>query len=1784
MVYDNINKKMISFVGYNIDYFGSTYIDNETWTYDLSINSWINKHPFVCPPARGGFAMAFDSDRGEAVLFGGGALTKSSIFYNDTWSYNLTTNTWTNLTPADSPPARWGHSMVYDSANKVMVLFGGNTSILNNETWTYDLGSNSWTKKNPATSPPARERHSMAYDRKNGETVLYSGVLGPSDYSENDTWTYNLTNNLWSNKTPKNAPPPRFDHAMAYDYLNCTIVLVGGESPGNYNWRADSWTYNLTANNWTLGTLNAPSERVYHDMAYDSDKGEMVLFGGWDGSVYDNRNQLYCYCGDTWTYNLSLNRWTLKSPLSSCKQIEPLFAYKEHGGGHIMAYDSRAGEMVLFGLQKGSVLLNITYTYNLTNNLWTEKKPANSPSARRGSAMVYNSRAGEMVLFGGQNDTKYSNKWLNDTWMYNLSTNTWTNKSPTNTPGRSEFISMVYLESTGEVLLLSYVNSMWSTWKYNLTNNDWVEMNSLTNPDFDEFSLSMVYDRYRNEVIAYGCNGYSVPQTWCFNLTTNDWTRIGTTTTPPYYLFYTVVYDDLTKEIMLFGGGDGSGPRNSDIWTFNRKTYSEAGNYTSPPIDTRGKASFGNISWTASVPQECRLKVQFRSGNSEDEMNITNFTGPDGTSNTSYANGQSINGMHNGSRWIQYRISMNTSLQFMTPLVESLQIRYNLLQTVDITSPNTYVNWTGSHGITWKVNDLDNDSFTFDIYLLNASGSRPLVLNYVSALMRYQWDTDTVPSGEYRIQIFAKDDNKTIPLVANFTSPVFTVWHPNRLPAAVLLGPEDGKLVNSSSVTLQWNGSDADEDAIYYYVFAASEEFYIDTLPDLLGVTTNTTFEFSNLTNGTTYFWSVLPFDGKENGSLPTCWRFTAHLPLPPPINHAPAVSLLSPENNTLVTSISVSLSWEGSDADHDPLTYFVFLSDSSFDADHLPLLVGWTNDTSFIASNLTNGATYFWTVIANDGKENGTGMAVWKFTVQVVVPPDTPRIKYYSPTGKKVSINPNILLTFDREMDGQSVFAAISFDPPVDIAGFQRFNNNFTFNLGKTLEFETTYKVMVSTSAKSSLGKNMFLPFKWNFTTLAQGEIDIEMPTVLLTDPPNGATNVDNRKNITIMFSEAMDRTATELSCSISPSVNGSWLWMNQKGFALQFHPGSGFADAKYSVTISSSARDESGNLLDGNGNGKPDGTADDFRFSFTVGIPQVVWPRLLSKSVEGSGVRLGAIITLTFDRAMNLSSVQKAFKMQPIMDGSWTTDTDGKILVFTPAQKFRPGTKYTITLSATAADIDGNHIERDEVWTFTTVSAGSPAETAFPLWLLPALVVLVVLGAAGYAYSKRGKASALPPVSPVGAAAVSAPEGFAVEEIFLMYNDGRLILHTTRRIQADMDADIFASMLTALQAFVKDSYRQEGGAELGSMEFGGNKILLEKGKYIIIAAVITGGEPSGFRDEMKAAVKNIESEFATVLPTWDGNTSLFSEAKRFLGRLGAYKLAEELPAEKPRADVSIKNEVEFYQGFVRLKVAVKNNMPTMIFGVVFKLLFDENALQLYSIEPVYDRKGDDIILGIIGPKEKKTLAFCLDPQICTESHLEGILSFKDAHGNLETLKMPRKLTSVVCPILFTDENINTAMLKRMAAEELDKKDSKVFTIPSNIAPQKAFEIGKAAVQHHDVRLVRELREERPLHLEAWYFGKAKGRPEKLIIRVRIIPEMNFLEFFSASDSVLMLTGMLAELKSDLNKELENQKMPGSMKQVTSRDDIDALATIRSLLDKAAESESAAGETEIRS
>lgn len=200
--------------------------------------AWIQHHPATSPPGRYGHAMAYDSVRGAAVLFGG--WNSSNNLVNDTWEYDGVN--WTLQSPANSPVARGYSAMAYDSARGVTVLFGGcpSGSACLGDTWEYN-GIN-WTQRTPATAPSARSTHAMAYDTARGVTVLFGGYDSSSYASLGDTWEWDGTN--WTQRTHAHSPPARSDHGMAYDSLRGVTVLQWGDNGTNDTWEWDGtdWT------------------------------------------------------------------------------------------------------------------------------------------------------------------------------------------------------------------------------------------------------------------------------------------------------------------------------------------------------------------------------------------------------------------------------------------------------------------------------------------------------------------------------------------------------------------------------------------------------------------------------------------------------------------------------------------------------------------------------------------------------------------------------------------------------------------------------------------------------------------------------------------------------------------------------------------------------------------------------------------------------------------------------------------------------------------------------------------------------------------------------------------------------------------------------------------------------------------------------------------------------------------------------------------------------------------------------------------------------------------------------------------------------------------------------------------------------------------------------------------------------------------------------------------------------------------------------------------------------
>lgn len=146
-------------------------------------------------------------------------------------------------------------------------------------------------------------------------------------------------------------------------------------------------------------------------------------------------------------------------------------------------------------------------------------------------------------------------------------------------------------------------------------------------------------------------------------------------------------------------------------------------------------------------------------------------------------------------------------------------------------------------------------------------------------------------------------------------------------------------------------------------------------------------------------------------------------------------------------------------------------------------------------------------------------------------------------------------------------------------------------------------------------------------------------------------------------------------------------------------------------------------------------------------------------------------------------------------------------------------------------------------------------------------------------------------PAANPAPAPPIEAIGG-SLEDVFLLHRSGLLLKHYTKRLRPNMDSDVLSGMLVAVQEFIKDSFRGEGGS-LDEIRFGDSRIRVIEGKWTIIAALVRGEATAEHRAEMKAALRDLETRYEDLLIDWDGTMDRIPEVDRIMNRLiaGGYR-----------------------------------------------------------------------------------------------------------------------------------------------------------------------------------------------------------------------------------------------------------------------------------------------------
>jgi hypothetical protein len=266
---------------------------------------------------------------------------------------------------------------------------------------------------------------------------------------------------------------------LVYSPAHGKVLGVSGTSDWSGSTVARVWSWD--GRRWSLLDGAGPQARMVAAAAYDEARGQLILVGGVRPKLEID---------EMWTWSAATWRQVGTGSLGP----------RDH---HVMAYDTMRGRAVLFG---GSGArppgaerrLSPVDTWEWDGDRWAQVATT-GPSSRGRSAMVYDERRREVVLFGGGGD-----QVLGDTWIWNGTT--WRQAAAAG-PAPRYAHSMAYDADRGVVVLyggstfrpVQYFTDMWE-WN----GERWTEVAMSSGNPGPRYSAGLAYDKNRRKLVLYG--------------------------------------------------------------------------------------------------------------------------------------------------------------------------------------------------------------------------------------------------------------------------------------------------------------------------------------------------------------------------------------------------------------------------------------------------------------------------------------------------------------------------------------------------------------------------------------------------------------------------------------------------------------------------------------------------------------------------------------------------------------------------------------------------------------------------------------------------------------------------------------------------------------------------------------------------------------------------------------------------------------------------------------------------------------------------------------------------------------------------------------------------------------------------------------------------------------------------------------------------------------------------------------------------------------------------------
>jgi len=484
--YDGARGRIVTFGGLSV---GQSTFRQDTWEFDGE-RWIERVPAGDVPWARYGHAGAYDPSRGRFVVHGGygGERYDDRHHLDDLWEWDGTR--WERIEPLGgvAPPPLFAHQMVWHAGRQRLVVYGGCLASLehpdlpdrvctdySDDLWEWD--GEAWALLQvEGETPPSRCYHTLVWDSTEERLLVFGGFLLESIIPTR--WT--MRGDLWAFAGERweevaadgDGPLGRANPSAVFDAVRGMLVVVGGvcsDRPCE-----DTWLWD--AGGWRQPTGAGPAARAMHSLVFDGSGSRAVMFGGidvdgepldelwewrapvwtrlpddpegppargghiavWGRHAGEGSERMFVFGGcaevgevdgddDGCTQALA-DAWTWDG--STWEQVHD-------GGGdpkprwrHAAAHDALTGRTLVFGglvdSDEDGVADRVRRdVYEWDGNTWTRRHTEPRPHYLFDAAMAPSPTLGELVLFGG---VTRDGQWSAETWTWDGAA--WTEHEP----------------------------------------------------------------------------------------------------------------------------------------------------------------------------------------------------------------------------------------------------------------------------------------------------------------------------------------------------------------------------------------------------------------------------------------------------------------------------------------------------------------------------------------------------------------------------------------------------------------------------------------------------------------------------------------------------------------------------------------------------------------------------------------------------------------------------------------------------------------------------------------------------------------------------------------------------------------------------------------------------------------------------------------------------------------------------------------------------------------------------------------------------------------------------------------------------------------------------------------------------------------------------------------------------------------------------------------------------------------------------------------------------------